>query len=135
MRGLNCVHIMGNLGADPEMRYTPTGRAVTNMRVAVNQKWRDSEGQLQEKTEWFRVVVWGRQAETANQYLQKGSPVYIQGRLQTHSFEGSDGQTRYMTELIARNLILLPRGNGRQAGTEEQSLAEVEEEELFELAL
>ena len=135
MRGLNCVHIMGNLGADPEMRYTPTGRAVTNIRVAVSRKWRDSEGQPQEKTEWFRVVLWGRQAETANQYLQKGSPVYVQGRLETHSYEGNDGQTRYMTELIARNLIMLPRGNGRRAGTEEQGLAEVEEEELFELAL
>jgi single-strand DNA-binding protein len=135
MRGLNCVHIMGNLGADPEMRYTPTGRAVTNIRVAVNRKWRDSEGQLQEKTEWFRVVLWGRQAETANQYLQKGSPVYVQGRLETHSYEGSDGQTRYMTELIGRDLIMLPRGNGQRTGTEGQGLAEVEEEELFELAL
>ena len=135
MRGLNCVHIMGNLGADPEMRYTPTGRAVTNMRVAVNRKWSNAEGQQQDQTEWFRVVVWGRQAEVANQYLAKGAPVYIQGRLETHSFEGKDGQTRYMTELIARQLILLPRNNGQRVDTGVEVAEKIEEEELFELAI
>jgi len=126
---------MGNLGADPEMRYTPTGRAVTNMRVAVNRKWSNAEGQQQDQTEWFRVVVWGRQAEVANQYLAKGAPVYIQGRLETHSFEGKDGQTRYMTELIARQLILLPRNNGQRVDAGVEMAEKVEEEELFELAL
>ncbi|MBN1484531.1 MAG: single-stranded DNA-binding protein [Chloroflexia bacterium] len=135
MLGLNCVHIMGNLGADPEMRYTPSGRAVTNLRVAVSRRWRDNDGQLQERTEWFRVVVWGRQAEIANQYLEKGSPVYIQGRLETHSYQDAQNETRYMTELIARNLILLPRGNGRRPGEPEQDLEPAEKEELFELAL
>ena len=72
MRGLNRAEIIGNLGGDPEMRYTPTGRAVTNFRVAVDRRWRNSEGQLQEKVEWFRVVAWGPLAEVCNQYLQKG---------------------------------------------------------------
>jgi len=128
MRGLNRVQIMGNLGADPEMRYTPTGRAVTQFRVAVQRRWRDAEGQPQEKVEWFRVVTWGRTAEVANQYLEKGAPVYVDGRMQTRSFEGADGQTRYMTELVARELILLPRGNGRPAASEE----EIEETEAPE---
>jgi single-strand DNA-binding protein len=131
MRGLNRVEIMGNLGADPEMRYTPTGRAVTNFRVAVGRRWRNTEGQPQEKTEWFRVVAWGSLAEICNQYLQKGAPVYVAGRLDTHSYEAADGQTRYITDLVARELILLPRGNGQSAAN---ASAEVEEEEFEELA-
>ena len=110
MRGLNKCQIMGNLGVDPEMRYTAVGRAVTHMRVAVNRRWCDVEGQLQERTEWFRVVVWGRQAEICSQYLAKGSPVYVQGRLETSSFEGSDGRAHYMTELVAQDVIILPQG-------------------------
>ncbi len=133
MRGLNLVQIMGNLGSDPEMRYTPTGRAVTRFRVAVNRRWRDADGQLQERVDWFRVVLWGRQAEVANQYLSKGAPVYVEGRLENRSFEGNDGQTRYITELIGRNLILLPRGNGQPTGDVEE--AEVEEEDLFEITV
>lgn len=130
MRGLNRAEIIGNLGGDPEMRYTPTGRAVTNFRVAVDRRWRNSEGQLQEKVEWFRVVAWGPLAEVCNQYLQKGAPVYVAGRLETRSYEGTDGQTRYVTDLVARDLILLPRGNGQQPAGE----GEVEEEEVEELA-
>jgi len=131
MRGLNRVEVMGNLGADPEMRYTPTGKAVTNFRVATTRRWRDAEGHPQEKTEWFRIVAWGSLAEVSNQYLQKGSPVYVAGRLDTHSYEAADGQTRYVTDLVARELILLPRGNGQPAA---QDAAEVEEEELEEMA-
>lgn len=133
MRGLNRVQIMGNLGRDPEMRYTPTGRATTQFSVAVQRRWRDSEGQLQERVEWFRVVTWGRQAEVANQYLEKGAPVYVEGRLQTRSFEGEDGQTRYITELVARDIIFLPRGNGR--GPSEGETTEDVEEDLAEIAL
>lgn len=113
MKGLNLTQIIGNLGADPELQQTSTGRTVTRFRVAVNQSWRDDEGQLQEKTEWFRVAAWGRQAEVVQQYLSKGSPVYVSGRLETRSFEGDDGATRYMTELVARDVIFLPQGNGR----------------------
>lgn len=135
MRGLNRIEIMGNLGTDPEMRYTPTGRPVTHFRVAVNRRWRDAEGRPQEKAEWFRVVVWGRRAEVANQYLQKGSPVYVTGRLQTRSFEGNDGQTRYITELVARDFILLPRGNGPHDEAEEEVEEAEEAEDLAEIPL
>lgn len=128
MRGLNRVEIMGNLGADPEMRYTPTGRPVTQFRVAVHRRWRNADGEPQEKVEWFRVVSWGRQAEVANQYLEKGAPVYVEGRLSTRSYEDANGQTRYITEVIARDIILLPRTNGR-AEHPEEALEEVAEEE------
>ncbi len=133
MRGMNKCSLMGNLGSDPEMRYTPSGRAVTNFRLAVNRRWRDAEGQLQEKVEWFRIVCWGRLAEVANQYCQRGSPVYVEGRLETRSFEGADGQVRYLTELVAQDLILLPRGNGN--GGQVEDTEEVAEEELAEIPL
>ncbi len=133
MRGMNVCQIMGNLGADPELRYTPTGRAVANFRVAVNRRWRDAEGDLQQKVEWFRVTAWGRTAELVNQYCAKGYPVYVTGRLETRSFEGADGQTRYLTELVAQDVLLLPRGNGSADPAEEA--AEVEEEELAEVPL
>ena len=131
MRGLNRAEIMGNLGGEPEMRYTPNGRAVTNFRVAVNRRWRDAEGQTQERVDWFRVVAWGRLAEICAQYLQKGSPVYVDGRLETRTYEATEGQTRYVTELIARDLVLLPRGNGHPAASE---AAETEDEEVEEMA-
>lgn len=134
MLGLNRVQIMGNLGRDPEMRYTPTGRAMTRFSVAVNRRWRNKDGQTQEEVEWFRVVAWGRVAEVSNQYLEKGSPVYVEGRLQTRSFEGDDGRTRYITELVAQQVIFLPRGNGRTP-EEDPFAAELEEEELAEMPL
>ena len=133
MRGINKCEILGNVGADPEMRFTPVGRAVTNFRVAVNRRWRDAEGQLQEKVEWFRITAWGRLAEIANQYIQKGSPVYVSGRLETRSFEGADGQLRYVTDLVANDLVLLPRGNGHEPAGAESEVAE--EEELDEIPL
>ena len=133
MRGINKCEILGNVGADPEMRFTPVGRAVTNFRVAVNRRWRDAEGQLQEKVEWFRITAWGRLAEIANQYVQKGSPVYVSGRLETRSFEGADGQIRYVTDLVANDLVLLPRGNGHEPAGAESEVAE--EEELDEIPL
>ena len=115
------------------MRYTPTGKAVTNFRVAVNRRWRDPEGQIQERVDWFRVAAWGRLAEVCNQYLQKGSPVYVDGRLETHTYEAADGQTRYISELVARDLVMLPRGNGHPVTSEHES-AETEEEEVEEMA-
>jgi single-strand DNA-binding protein len=124
MRGLNKIMVMGRLAADPEMRYTARGRAVCRFRVAVNRRWRDTEGQLQERVEWFRVVVWGRQAEICNQYLERGSPVYIEGRIETRSFEGADGNVRTLTELVARDVVILPRGNGKVATTDATMLEE-----------
>jgi single-strand DNA-binding protein len=106
---LNKVMIIGNLGRDPEMRYTPNGQAVTQFTVAVNRRHRDQQGEWQEETEWFRVVAWGPLAERTAEYLRKGRKVYVEGRLQTRSWEGQDGQKRYTTELIANTVSPLDR--------------------------
>ena len=106
-RGVNKVILIGNSGADPELRYTPGGTAVSNFSIATNESWTDSSGERQERTEWHRIVVWGRLAEICNQYLRKGSKVYIEGKLQTRSWEGQDGLKRYTTEVVARDMQLL----------------------------
>ncbi|MEA3337182.1 MAG: single-stranded DNA-binding protein [Chloroflexota bacterium] len=106
-RGLNKVLIIGNLGADPEMRYTPSGKPVTSFSVAVSRSWRTSEGERKEATEWFNVVSWGNLAEICNQHLRKGSHVYIEGRLQTRSWEDSNGSRHFRTELVANEMIIL----------------------------
>ena len=106
-RGVNKVILIGNSGADPELRYTPGGTAVSNFSIATNESWTDSSGERQERTEWHRIVVWGRLAEICNQYLRKGSKVYLEGKLQTRSWEGQDGLKRYTTEVIARDMQLL----------------------------
>jgi len=109
---LNKCMIIGNLGADPEMRYTANGNAVTTFNVATSRRFTDSSGERREETEWFRVVTWNRLAETCAQYLHKGRQVYVEGRMQTRSWEGQDGQKRYTTELIADDVRFL--GGGRQ---------------------
>ena len=106
-RGVNKVILIGNSGADPELRYTPGGTAVSNFSIATNESWTDSSGERQERTEWHRIVVWGRLAEICNQYLRKGSKVYIEGKLQTRSWEGQDGVKRYTTEVVARDMQML----------------------------
>ncbi len=106
-RGVNKVILIGNAGADPELRYTPGGTAVSNFSIATNESWTDSSGERQERTEWHRIVVWGRLAEICNQYLRKGSKVYIEGKLQTRSWEGQDGLKRYTTEVVARDMQML----------------------------
>src|SRR5438034_10478170 len=98
---LNKAMIIGNLGRDPEMRYTPSGQAVTQFTVAVNRNYKDHDGNWQEETEWFRIVAWGPLAERTAEYLRKGRKVYVEGRLQTRQWEGQDGQKRYTTELVA----------------------------------
>ena len=122
-RGINKVILIGNLGRDPETRYTQSGSAVTNLRIATSDSWRDRETNEQhERTEWHTVVCFARLGEIAGEYLRKGSKVYIEGRLQTSSWEAQDGQTRYRTEVIARDLQMLdPRGaGGGQAGGGQQ---------------
>src|SRR5436853_1797144 len=113
-RDLNKVQMTGRLGADPEMRYTPQGHAVTTFRAASNRSWRTAEGEAHEDTEWFRVVAWNKLAEICNQWLSKGSRVYVEGRMQTRQWQDQDGQTRYQTEVVAIDIILL---DTRRAGT------------------
>jgi len=113
-RDLNKVQMTGRLGADPEMRYTPQGHAVTTFRAASNRSWRTAEGEPHEDTEWFRVVAWNKLAEICNQWLSKGSRVYVEGRMQTRQWQDQEGQTRYQTEIIAIDIIIL---DSRRDGT------------------
>ncbi len=117
-RGVNKVILIGNVGADPELRYTPGGAAVSNFNMATNESWTDNSGEPQERTEWHRIVVWGRLAEICNQYLKKGSKVYIEGRLQTRSWEAQDGQKRYTTEIVARDMQMLDSRDAAAAGSD-----------------
>lgn len=108
MASLNKVMIIGNLGRDPEMRYTPSGMAVANFTVAVNRRGRPRDGgEPRDETEWFNVVAFDKLAETCNQFLQKGRPVYIEGRLQTRSWDDQQGQKHYRTEVIAQQMQML----------------------------
>jgi len=116
-RGINKVILIGNLGADPETRYSAGGSAVTNVRLATNETWKDRQsGEQQERTEWHRVVFFGRLAEIAAEYLRKGSTVYVEGRLQTRKWQGQDGQDRYTTEIVANEMQMLG-GRGGGAGS------------------
>ncbi|MXY85896.1 MAG: single-stranded DNA-binding protein [Chloroflexi bacterium] len=117
MASLNKVMIIGNLGRDPEMRFTANGQAVANFSVACNRRYTTRDGEQRDETEWVRVVCWGRQAEIAGQYLQRGSQVYVEGRLQTSSWEDQQGQTRYRTEVVANMFQMLGRrGDGGGGG-------------------
>lgn len=104
---INKVILIGNLGADPELKYTPSGQAVANLRIATSKKWTDKQGQPQERTEWHRVIVWGKSGETAHRYLKKGSQVFIEGELQTRSWDDKDGKKRYSTEVVAQSMKFL----------------------------
>ena len=107
-RGINKVIVLGNLGADPDARYMPNGNAVTNISVATTDSWKDKEsGERQEKTEWHRVVFFGRLAEIASEYLKKGSQVYVEGRLQTRKWEDKEGNDRWTTEIVANEMQML----------------------------
>lgn len=106
-RGLNKVMIIGNLGRDPEMRYTPSGRPVTSFSVATARTWTSAEGERREEVEWFNVVAWGALAEICKAQLQKGKQVYVEGRLQTRGWEDEDGKKHFRTELVASEMIML----------------------------
>ena len=112
--GINKVILIGNLGNDPEMRHTPNGAGVCEFRLATNEAWTDKQGQRQERTEWHRVVVWGKKAEVCSKYLSKGRQVYVEGRLRTRSWEDKEGQTRYTTVVVANDVQFL--GGGRVGG-------------------
>jgi single-strand DNA-binding protein len=114
-RGINKVILIGNLGADPETRYTASGSAITNIRIATSESWRDKQtGENQERTEWHNVVFFNRLAEIAGEYLRKGRQVYIEGSLRTRKWQGQDGQDRYTTEVVASEMQMLG-GRGDEA--------------------
>jgi single-strand DNA-binding protein len=115
MASVNKVIILGNLGRDPETRYTTGGDAVTNLRIATSEQWKDKNGEKQEKTEWHQVVLFGRQAEIAGEYLKKGRSVYIEGRLQTRKYTDKEGVEKYSTEVVADRMQLLG-GKGEGGG-------------------
>lgn len=110
--GVNKVILVGNLGVDPELRTTPSGSSVCEFRIATNESWNDKSGQRQERTEWHRIVVWGKRAEICNKYLSKGRQVYLEGRLRTRSWEDKEGNKRYTTEIIANDVQFLGGGGG-----------------------
>jgi single-strand DNA-binding protein len=121
-RGINKVILVGNLGADPETRYTASGSAVTNISLATTDSWKDRQsGERQERTEWHRVVFFNRLAEIAGEYLRKGSQVYVEGRLQTRKWQDQSGQDRYTTEIVANEMQMLSgrTGGGAPAGSDE----------------
>ena len=109
MSGLNKVMLIGNLGCDPELRHTSNGLAVANFRMATNEKWNDKNGQKQERTEWHRIVAWGKLAETCEKHLSKGRQIYLEGSLGTKQWEDRDGNKRQTTEIIARNIVFIGR--------------------------
>ena len=113
MSSVNKAILIGNLGADPELRNTTGGTPVCELRIATNEKWKDQQGATQERTEWHRVVVWGKQAESAARYLSKGRSVYVEGRIQTREWEDKDGHRRWSTEIIASTVTFL--GGGQSA--------------------
>ncbi|MEJ2759870.1 MAG: single-stranded DNA-binding protein [Anaerolineales bacterium] len=125
-RGLNKVMIIGHLGRDPEMRYTPSGRPVTNFNVATSRSWKTSDGERRTETEWFNIVAWGNLAEICNQYLKKGQQVYIEGRLQTRKWEDEDGNRRNSVEIVAKEMIMLGarKRTESDSGSEEEDLDE-----------
>ncbi len=115
-RGVNKVILVGNLGADPEIRYTSGGTAVANLRLATTESWTDKTGERTERTEWHRVILWGKTAETASQYLTKGKQVYIEGRLQTREWQDKDGNKKFTTEINANTMLMLGKGDGGGGG-------------------
>src|SRR5262245_17666377 len=116
MGSVNKVILVGNLGRDAELRYTPSGAAVATINMATTEVWNDKGGQRQEKTEWHRVVLWGKSAESLAEYLTKGKQIYVEGRLQTRQWDDKDGNKRYTTEIRGDRIVLLGGGSGGRGG-------------------
>jgi single-strand DNA-binding protein len=116
MGSVNKVILVGNLGRDAEVRFTPGGQSVATLNLATTEQWNDKEGQRQEKTEWHRIVLWGKQAESLQQYLVKGKQIYVEGRLQTRQWDDKEGVKRYTTEIKADRITLLGSGGGGGGG-------------------
>jgi len=122
MASVNKAILIGNLGRDPEIKYTQSGQAVATFSIATTRKWRDKEGQPQEQTDWHNIVVWGRMAELAKEYLAKGRSVYIEGRIQNRSYDDKDGNKRYISEVVAISMQFLG-ARPDQAGGQQASQA------------
>lgn len=123
-KSLNKVQLIGNLGKDPELRYTTSGVAVATFSLATSDTWKDQDGNVQERTEWHNIVAWRKLAEICGEWLKKGKKVYIEGRIQTRSYDDKNtGQKRYITEIVADNLIMLDGGGGRQTSADNSSAA------------
>ena len=120
MGSVNKVILVGNLGRDAELRYTPGGAAVATLNLATTEVWNDKGGQRQEKTEWHRIVLWGKQAESLQEYLTKGKQIYVEGRLQTRQWDDKDGNKRYTTEIKADRVTLLGGGGGGRGASMER---------------
>lgn len=116
MGAVNKVILIGNLGRDAELRYTPAGAAVATLNLATTEVWNDKAGHRQERTEWHRIVLWGKSAESLNEYLTKGKQIYVEGRLQTRQWDDKDGNKRYTTEVRGDRIVLLGGGNRRDNG-------------------
>src|SRR5438045_2358159 len=110
--GVNKVILVGNLGADPEVRFTPSGQAVANFRIATSESWNDKNGQKQERTEWHRIVVWGKLGELCGEYLAKGRQCFVEGRLQTREWTDKENRKQYTTEVVAQNVVFLGGRDG-----------------------
>ena len=121
MGSVNKVILVGNLGRDAELRYTPGGAAVATLNLATTEVWNDKGGQRQEKTEWHRIVLWGKQAESLQEYLTKGKQIYVEGRLQTRQWDDKDGNKRYTTEIKADRITLLGGGGGGRGASMDRS--------------
>jgi single-strand DNA-binding protein len=128
MASVNKVILVGNLGADPEVRYTPGGKAVATFRLATKEQWTGKDGEKTERTEWHKIVAWARLGEICGEYLHKGSQVYIEGRLQTRNWEDREGTKRYTTEIVAQTMQMLgtPGGKGGSAKTVEERFPDEE---------
>lgn len=113
---VNLAILVGNLGKDPEVRFTPSGRAVANFPIATSETWTGQDGNRQERTDWHNIVVWGKQAESCGQYLSKGRQVFIQGSIRTRSYDDKDGNKRYVTEIVAQRVQFLGGGAGAGGG-------------------
>ena len=130
MVGLNRMMVIGNLGTDPEMRYTPSGNPVTSFRLATTRSYNTADGEKRDETEWFTVVAWQRLAELCNQFLAKGRRVYVDGRLRSRSWTGQDGQTRFVNEIIAERVLFLDRAGEAAEGDMEAGQNEQGGEDL-----
>lgn len=118
---INKAILIGRLGADPEIRYTPAGSTVANFNIATNRVWKDKDGNSQEETTWHRIVAWNRLAEVIKEYVKKGHRIYVEGRIQTRTWEDKNGQTRYMTEIVADQIQMLESAAGAKGETVENA--------------